>query len=319
VAAAQDFGRVIIAGLPRSGTTLMATLLAAQQHIHFLTDYFPAFVEAQRRLGKPWRAALDAAERRIALALIRDQFLRVRHPVLVKLDAFSSLDELHQRVLEELAAPGDVWVGHKLLLSPPEIRALLDQTEVRCLILLRDPRDAAISFFHRTGGGVEPYARNWRDTARLCRQLTSHPRLLALRFEDLIAEPEATLKRLGDWLGVAINSDVGQLRFQRSRAHGTTEWRENSAFQDVAGRFDRQPLGRWKSQPDSNIVRYAGWLTRRELAGLGYEPAGSRSAPEQARFACLQALERAEHWAHDSISEAGRWLRRRLKSAGAGP
>ena len=38
----EQFGRLILAGLPRSGTTLVATLLAAQPQIHFLTDYFPA-------------------------------------------------------------------------------------------------------------------------------------------------------------------------------------------------------------------------------------------------------------------------------------
>lgn len=314
----EQFGRLILAGLPRSGTTLVATLLAAQPQIHFLTDYFPAFLEAQRRLGKPWNAPLEPSERRIALALVRDQFLRVRHPVLVKLDAFASIDELHRRVLQELAAPGELWLGHKLLLSPAELRATLEQTDLRCLLLIRDPRDATLSFFHRTGGGVELYARNWRDTARLCRELVGHPRLLALRFEDLIAEPESTLGRLGAWLGVAIDAQVGQLHFQRSRAHGATEWRENSAFQDVSGRFAREPVGRWKNQGDAlarEITRYAAWVTRAELAAFGYEPAGSRSAREQARFACLQALERTEHWAHDSVQGASRWLRGRLRAA----
>jgi hypothetical protein len=318
----EQFGRLILAGLPRSGTTLVATLLAAQPQIHFLTDYFPAFVEAQRRLGKAWNAPLDASERRIALALVRDQFLRVRHPVLVKLDAFASIDELHHRVLQELAAAGELWLGHKLLLSPAELRATLEQTDLRCLLLLRDPRDATLSFFYRTGGGVELYARTWRDTARLCRQLVGHPRLLALRFEDLIAEPDATLMRLGDWLGVGIDAQVGQLHFQRSRAHGATEWRENSAFQDVSGRFAREPVGRWKNQGDSlarDITRYAAWLTRHELTAFGYEPAGTISAREQARFACLQALERTERWAHDSVHGASRWLRGRLKGAGTQP
>lgn len=309
--------------MPRSGTTLVATLLAAQPQIHFLTDYFPAFLDAQRRLGKAWDAPLDPSERRIALALVRDQFLRVRHPVLVKLDAFSSIDELHRRVLQELAAPGERWLGHKLLLSPTELQATLQQTDLRCLLLLRDPRDAALSFFYRTGGGVELYVRNWRDTVRLCRRLVGHPRLLALRFEDLIADPDATLKRLGDWLGVAIDAQVGQLHFQRSRAHGATEWRENSAFQDVSGRFAREPVGRWKNQSDSplarDITRYAAWVTRRELAAFGYEPAGPGSAGEQARFACLQALERTEHWAHHSVQGASQWLRHRLKGAGTQP
>lgn len=313
MAEAIGFRRLILAGMPRSGTTLVATLLAGQRGVHFLTDYFPAFLEAQRRLGKTWDAALQLPERRIALALIRDQFLRVRHPVLVKPDAFTTLDELHRAVLAELASAGERWVGHKLLLPPSDLKASLEQTDMYCLLLLRDPRDAALSFFHRTGGGVELYARTWRDTALMCRQLAGHPRLLALRFEDLLEDPPATLQHLGKWLSVDIDAGLGQLHFQRSRAHGSTEWRENSVFQDVKGRFDRKPIGRWREQPDSPIVRYTAWVTRGELPPWGYEPAARGSRGEQVRFSCLQALERGEHWAHDSVHEASRWLRKRLE------
>jgi len=308
-----DLKRLIIVGLPRSGTTLVATLLGAQAGIHFLTDYFPAFTEALRRLEKPWNAPLDQRQRRIALALVRDQFLRVRHPVLVKLDAFATLDELHQQVLAELAAKSDAWIGHKLLLPPADLRSTLAETSIHCLLLVRDVRDAALSFFHRTGGGVERYARNWCETLRVARQLETHPRLLALRFEDLLESPEFTLAALGRWLGVALDMNVSQLRFQRSQAHGTTHWSENSAFQDVKGRFDRQPLGRWRSQLDSPIVRYAGWVGRRELEDWGYE-AMPRSLSPRERFSlsCLRAIEVTEHRAHDSVSAAGRWLKRRL-------
>ncbi|HET9955199.1 MAG TPA: sulfotransferase [Polyangiaceae bacterium] len=313
MATIQNLARLLIAGLPRSGTTLLATLLAAQRGIHFLTDYFPAFLEAQRRLHKTWRSSLNASERRIALALVRDQFLRVRHPVLVKLNAFSSIDELHRLVLAELVSGEDHWVGHKLLLSPPQLRATLEETDLHCLVLLRDPRDAALSFYHRTGGGIEAYANNWRDTARACRELQGHSRLLTLRFEDLVAEPEATFRRLGSWLQLELDPQMAQLRFQRSRAHGTTEWHENSAFQDVTARFDRKPIGRWTLQPESLIVRYAGWVTRRELASWNYAPADRYSAGEQLRFALLQALERGEHWAHESVHTAGRLIKRRLQ------
>ncbi|MEY2931654.1 MAG: hypothetical protein RL033_2403, partial [Pseudomonadota bacterium] len=240
-------------------------------------------------------------------------FLRVRHPVLVKQDAFSTLDELHRAVLAELASAEDRWLGHKLLLAPAELRSTLAQTDLHCLLLLRDPRDAALSFFQRTGGGVELYARTWRDIAALCRELAGHPRLLALRFEDLLTDPHGTLQRLGRWLGTEIDPEIGQLHFQRSRAHGSTEWRENSAFQDVQGRFDRKPLGRWKAQAASPIVRYTAWVTRRELEPWGYEPAAPGSRREQVRLSCLQALERGEHWAHDSVQEAGQWLRKRLE------
>ncbi len=303
--------RLIIAGLPRSGTTLLATLLGAQPSIQFLTDYFPAFNEAVQRLGKPWNGELGASERRIALALVRDQFLRVRHAVLVKQDAFSTIDELHRLVAGEVASGGETWLGHKLLLGPEQLRAVLAQTQIHCLLLVRDCRDAALSYFHRTGGGVERYVRNWRDTVRAYRELEGHPRLLGLRFEDLIASPAAAAERLSRWLGVPIDAEVSELRFQRSRAHGATRWAENSAFGDVRGRFDSQPLGRWRSASHSTIVRYAAWVARRELAAMGYEPLAEPLTPrERLRFSWLHALDSAERRAHESVTSAGQWLKR---------
>ena len=135
----------------------------------------------------------------------------------------------------------------------------------------------------------------------------------------MIGAPAATLRKLGAWLGLELDTDVPELQFQRSRAHGTTAWRENSAFQDVSARFDRQPLGRWRAQPRSPIVRYAGWVTRRELARFGYEAAIEKlSARERLSFTCLRALEVTEHQAYDSLALTGQWLRRHLRSAERG-
>lgn len=304
--------RLLIVGLPRSGTTLLATLLGAQPFIHFLTDYFPAFTDLLLRLGKPWNGPLSLSERRIALALVRDQFLRVRHPVLVKLDRFSNIDELHRLVLAELASDTDRWVGHKLLMDAGTLSATLSQTNIRCLVLIRDPRDAALSYFHRTGSGVERYVRNWSEMVRACRQLEGHPQLLALRYEDLITSPPATLRRLGDWLGLELSADVPALQFRRSRAHGATGWQENSAFQDVSRRFDPQPLERWRSQPDSPIVRYAGWAARPELGLMGYASAAGLGARERWRFTCLRALEVGERRAYAQLQLSSQWLRKRL-------
>jgi len=305
--------RLIMVGLPRSGTTLLATLLAAHSGIHFLTDYFSCFVEALERLDKSWNGSLTASERRIALALVRDQFLRVRHPVLVKAGDFATLDDLHQQVLAELRSESDAWVGHKLLLGPKLLRATLEQTNLHCLLMLRDPRDAALSYFHRTGAGVERYLRNWCDTVRLCRELRDHPRLLVLRFEDLVTEPERTLGRLGDWLGQRIDSSPLELQFRRSQAHGAVRWKENSAFGDVQKRFDRNALGRWRAQAQTPIVRYAGWVTRAYLGELGYEnTAPDLTSRDRLRFACLGVLEAGEQQAYARLGSTLRWLRQRV-------
>jgi len=184
--------------------------------------------------------------------------------------------------------------------------------------LFRDPRDAALSYFHRTGGGVERYVRNWSATARLWHELRAHPRLHMLRFEDLLNDPGTVLGRLGDWLGHPLSPHVAELQFQRSRAHGKTAWSENSAFGDVHSRFDRQPLGRWRTQLDSPIVRYVGWATRGTLSLLGYARSDYElSVRERLRFGCLGALERSEHHAYATLAGALRQLRKRLVSDGS--
>lgn len=204
-------------------------------------------------------------------------------------------------------------MGHKLLLSPKWLRATLEQTEVHCLLLLRDPRDAALSYFHRTGMGVERYLRNWCDTVRTWQEFRSHERLLALRFEDLLSAPEQTLARLGAWLGQELDARPAQLRFQRSRAHGTVAWHENSAFGDVSERFDGRSLARWRSHESAPIVRYASWVSEPYLDALGYER-GSLGVPpaDRLRFACLGVLDAGEHRAYTALGGTVRWLRQRL-------
>jgi hypothetical protein len=309
-----DRKRLLIVGLPRSGTTLMATLLAAQHNVQFSTEYFSAFSEALARTGKRWDDALSLAERRIALALVRDQFLRVRHPVLVKQEQFACLDELHRLVLEELARDGDELVGHKLLLDAHELEQTLATSRAQCLLMYRDPRDAALSFFHRTGGGVEGYVRVWREMLERWGGKALHPRLFLLKFEDFIHDPGAALAALGAWLGVSLSLDVPELRFQRSRAHGATPWQDNSAFADVRRRFDKQPLGRWKNELDSPVVRYASWATAGDVERHGYEPAPELrfGARERARFTALCWLERAEARAQDALARRSERLRRDL-------
>jgi sulfotransferase family protein len=309
-----DRKRLLIVGLPRSGTTLMASLLGAQHNVQFSTDYFSAFSEALARTGRRWDAPLSLGERRIALALVRDQFLRVRHPVLVKQDQFACLDELHRAVLDELARETDELVGHKLLLDARELEQTLATSRVQCLLMYRDPRDAALSFFHRTGSGVEGYVRVWQEMLARWGGQQAHPRLFLLKFEDFILDPAAALARLGAWLGVSLSLEVPELHFQRSRAHGATPWQENSAFADVRQRFDRRPLGRWKSELDSPIVRYASWATAGVVARYGYEPAPALalSAQERLRFTALRALERTEARTYDTLGRVTERLRHTL-------
>ena len=67
--------RVVTVGMPRSGTTLLASFLNAQAGITFRADYLGAFQEIQSRLGLGWQHAMNASQRRVALALMREQII----------------------------------------------------------------------------------------------------------------------------------------------------------------------------------------------------------------------------------------------------
>jgi hypothetical protein len=302
--------RVVIVGMPRCGTTLLATLLDAQQGCTFITDYVSGFHDVAERLAVRWNQPLDLPARRVALAVVRDQFLRLRHPVLVGVDAFSTLDDLHRLVLGELSDSTTRVAGHKLVLRSPQVRALLDQTSLDAILMYRDPRDAALSYWHRTGEGVESYLRDYKRMLRLARELEGHPRLFAIRFESLVTEPERALEPLSRALGLAIDPTIVSLKFRRGPAARALDWSDNSAFGDVTRRFDDAPLERWQKHPDSPVVRFAAWFCKSEIERLRYAPHPPLHARERARFAANAVTAAADHWLLAGAVRVSKALRR---------
>jgi len=313
----QPFTRLVIAGMPRCGTTLLATFLNAQNGITFMTDYVRSFHEAMERLDVDWHESLSLAQRRVVLAIVRDQFLRFRHPVLSSVDDFRSIDDLHRLVLDELRAPGDSVVGHKVRLDPQEVEYLLDATPLYCVVLLRDPRDAALSWFHRAGKDVEFYLRDWKRMVRTCHRRQDHPRLFALRYESLVTRPQETLSSLARALAFDLDTSIGSLSFQRAPTTPRTGWTDNSSYGDVKRPFDHAAVGRWRADADSEVVRYAAWLCRREVVLLGYDPSAKTAGGWRERFHFRRAATIAEaaFWADTVKRRSSRFLRRSVTFA----
>ncbi len=260
---------LVTVGMPRSGTTLFASLLAAQPFARFVTDYLHTPLRLAERWGLPFDAPLDAAHRRAALLMFREELVRIGHVTLLSPQQFDSLRTLHERVLDELAAPEHRLSGHKMVVPPDMLPALLEQSALRLVMLYRDPRDAALSFWHRTGGGVEGYLRDWRKWIRLAESLRGHPRFLALRYESLVVDPHTALAPLVDRWALPIDWRGVSLHFERG-PRVRVPLHANSAHDDVNTPLDTAPVGRWRTRPDDPIVRYADWRCRREIHRLGY-------------------------------------------------
>ncbi|HEU0276862.1 MAG TPA: sulfotransferase [Rhodanobacteraceae bacterium] len=231
--AAPDFRPVFIVGVPRTGTTLTATLLAhaagARDRGELRTlRYVAERLIAGGRLADP-AALAEAAELYRTLAVQDD------HPAPCYLDQ----DPLNFRYLQ---------------------LALAMFPSARVIHLLRDPRDTALSLWSQDF--AHPDLAFAYDFADIADYMAGHAELMAhwrqrlgawmfdLHYETLVAEPDATIAKLRAFIGAAGDAS-------RTSPEGSAPVQSASVWQA------RQPVystsaGRWR--------HYAPYVP--ELAGL---------------------------------------------------
>jgi len=80
---------------------------------------------------------------------------------------------------------------------------------VKVVFILRDGRSCVRSKMNRTGQSLETACERWRYSVRVYRYLREHHgEHVCIRFEDLLAEPEATLGQICQLLGVEFSSSM---------------------------------------------------------------------------------------------------------------
>lgn len=144
----------------------------------------------------------------------------------------------------------------------------------RCIYVVRDGRDVALSFFrtkafqHESWGGLslsdvlrKPLdwrgtpGRRWDDGKvsivehwyKHVRGWEAHDDIYYLRYENLMTRPSATLAQLGDWLGIepqpaSVNGGVGAFP---SGDYCVAKWRGAYSDDDLAYFHSIVPRGHW--------------------------------------------------------------------------
>jgi hypothetical protein len=170
--------------------------------------------------------------------------------------------------------------------------------EARFVHLIRDGRDVAASLrglpFAPADRGIEAIAAYWRDAIVRARRIGARLRhYREVRYEELVGEPEATLRELCTFLDLPF--DAAMLRAHERAGQRLAEMR--SAQLDAEGaivleegkriesRTRRPPdparAGRWREALTEHDIGQFERVAGGELAELGYEP--SYSAPSQGR------------------------------------
>ena len=264
----------------RSGSNLITKILDAHSRV---CGPFPTHL--LRHLSLNLFRYGDLAEDRNWSAFLEDVENLLRHRIGVWSTKFRaamvrdlpqrSLAEVYRFVYErkaEAQGKSRVFVkeNHLYQILP---YVLSHFAEARFVFFVRDPRDMALTW-KRAGtapGGVRAASRVWREDQQgsiLARGfLQDQERVLLLRFEDLLADSAAAVRRLCDFL--RLDFEEGMLEFHRKDiVRGNAE--RLSSWQDLGKPLIRDNYNLYRKHLSTEEIRYVELECAEQMSYLGY-------------------------------------------------
>jgi len=265
-------GYLYIIGLGRSGTTLLSNLLNRSSHVFIAPETkFFLHVWSQRLFLSllPRRARAEAIVERLMVSEYprdpaifpehRDEFVRI-------LTETESLTAGFPRLLSSLSdrpVLGEKTPWHTLF-----VEAILQATpDARFLAMTRSAPATVASTLGRDGfrrvGTVHQCVARWlhfnRELVRLQDALPG--RVLLLRFEDLVLEPQATMQRVANFIGIPLEPVMLEPTHQ------------DSSLRPAASEpgMDTGAVDRWTAKLSSVRLQQVEALTWQVSHRLGYD------------------------------------------------
>ena len=273
----MDCGPIFIAGLERSGTTLLYALLASHPNIamtrrmNFWKYFFNRFgplnrpENLDRCLGammsyeRIWRLGTDWQCLRAELSKGDPTYARL----------FAVLEEQHARRL------GRSRWGDKSLDAERYAGVIFDSyPNAKMIHMIRDPRDRYASAFksNRIGRGrAAAGIAAWLLSVTLAKQnATRHPQAyMVVRFESLVSNPEDTLKKTCQFIGEEYTPAMLVMQ-------GASSFRDkggNSSFEQHDPRsISTAPVGRFRRVLTPREVAFIQAFAGREMTRFSYTP-----------------------------------------------
>ena len=289
----MDRGPVFVAGLERSGTSLMYALLASHPSIamtrrtnlwtHFYGQYGDLANDAnlERCLGMMMRYK--------RLRKLEPDPDRLRWDFLAGERTYARLFALlEQQYAERLGKPR--W-GDKSLVTERYTDLIFDgYPGARILHMIRDPRDRFASSLARwrvRRGGAGVGTAEWLASARLAeRNRHRYPdRYLVVRYEALATEPQRTLRHLCAFIGEEYAPEM----LSMEGAPGFREQGSNSSYgQRPPGTISTGSIGRFRDVLSPGQVAFIQLAAGEDMARFDYEPEPVRlPLPQRLRFVAV--------------------------------
>jgi len=296
-----------IIGFQRSGTTLLRLMFDNHPDLAIPLDTVGLWARYEARLPEYGSPDDDAASRRLIADLLAEERIRLwETPLTVdevlrhrRRGGFAGIMEAFH--LAYAAHHGKRAWGDK----DPGNMERIDQLnrwfpECRIVHIIRDGRDACLSQTRQDFGFADLFecALAWREQVEWVRRIggvLGPSRYAEVRYEDLVAQPEAELRRLCDFLGV--NWQPAMLEYHRDVRRSVPDSKRH-----IWPLLDQPPqkdnAGRWKRELSAG--QRIGFEKRAwgMLSAMGYEvfpapPAGGHLA--ELRFVAWRAGRKLMH------------------------
>ncbi|HEX3862724.1 MAG TPA: sulfotransferase [Stellaceae bacterium] len=264
--------KLFLVGCPRSGTTWLQIILGSHSEIatrretHLFDGYMASLYNHwQREVYAPHkdglRVLLDQAEFDTA----------IRHFCDVVFAKIAASKPGADYILEK--TPGHVLHHHTIRRLYPESRFLH---------LVRDPRAVVASLLavkKEPWGSWAPAdafqaARIWRNHVAIGHELArDHAACLELRFEDLVATPDAVLDRLYRWLGLdPVTYDTERFSLCHLKQHQGEGEQSDPAREDRGNFFRHGLVNGWATELTRAQIAVVEGICAELIVELGYAP-----------------------------------------------
>ena len=270
------FAPAFVVGFPRSGTTLLATLLsrhsriAAPPETRFMEEVVDgatdraAMLDRVRRTGGARTSVWMTPRSRVAS-------WKARRPM-------TGSSACCWRAMPE--PPGGSWIVEKSPIHLLHVATLADwYPRARFLLLVRDGRDCVLSLKRVPWAhdSILRHAAEWRRRMGAARRLLDNRglRLHVVRYEDLVQAPETELRAAMAFLGQAF--EPAQLLPSRT-VPPIPDW--ESAWKAKANETpDRNRVSAWRRGSDPRTLRLMESVMGDTLTAWGYETEDRRRDP----------------------------------------
>jgi hypothetical protein len=195
--------------------------------------------------------------------------------------------------------------------------------DARIVVLVRDARAVALSITKLPFGPNNPYAAaDWwaRGIRAGLEAERRHPeQVLTVRYEDLVAQPEAIVRRVCNHVRLGYNSEM--LAIERA-GPGKIVAEQADWYTGVSKPISADGSDRWRREMPESDRRLVAAVAGAELRELGYETSGTGTTVSGARTLAYRAHDTALRAVHAFrlrvVQERGRELRYVVKRKLAG-